>query len=501
MDRARRVLTLTLFSGALIGPVVLADAGSSLDKDDRRWLEQVRPLITPEEIGLFEQIDARDRGRFQEIFWARRDPDPRTPRNELKDEFEARRAAADRQFRQAGLNGAETDMGEVFLLLGPPDVVAHGRIDSGEPPLREAECDVCEHEKESSSVTDVGPTAGLDETRYVTWRYGPDPLVGIPLGLDVVFRSQSTLGYRLVEGAEVKRALERARRLCICDQAVGYDLDERGSPLGSAAVAGRGDALDRALQRTSGPTVKFQAVPSYFASEGDASYVPVLLDVEADSLTWDEGVAEVTLLGCVDEVDVEPSDPFRLRVGLARDVAGHARLELPFTLSPGRHKLRLAVQDDASGRAGARVLDLVVPDFKSDALTMSSVVTYSEVWEGEPSPGRVGRAFRFGGVRVVPRSVFRRDQKIGLLYFVYGLTESAPRPLVVQHAFFLESTLSGQTREMPLEVSGSRAIGSTEIPLRSLVPGAYTLVVAVTDRSTNTTLSRSVRFELRDASS
>ena len=68
MGRACRVLTLTLLAGSLLGLDVAAAAGSKLSKDDRRWLDRVGPLITPEEVELFERVDSRDRERFRQIF-------------------------------------------------------------------------------------------------------------------------------------------------------------------------------------------------------------------------------------------------------------------------------------------------------------------------------------------------------------------------------------------------------------------------------------------------
>lgn len=502
MSRFCPVLPLVLLAGSLLGSDLAAE--SKLSKDDRRWLDQVGPLMTPEEARLFEQVDARDRERFRQIFWARRDPDPRTPGNEFKDDFETRRGLADRQFRQAGLAGAETDMGEVFLLLGPPAQVAHGRLESSGAPLEEEECDVCDVELESSLIMMVGPTAGIEETSYVTWRYGRDPLGALARGLDVEFRSQSTFGYRLVESEEVERALARARRLCICDPAVGYELDEEGRLAPGPVPARPDDALEHALMNPAegagtAPQVVFRATASFFAAEGGASYVPLLLEIEPGSLSWEDGVAEATVSGCVDAVDAERPDVFRLRAGLARDEGGRVRFDLPFTLSPGPHELRLAIRDDTSLAVGARVVNLVVPDFRSGVPVMSSIVAYVEAREVGASPPTPGHAFQFGRLRVVPRRDFLRNESLGLLFYVYGLAESPEAPPVVQYALFRDGKLSARTPESPLPVSGAQAAGNTEIPLESLAPGRYSLRVAVSDPGSGTMLTRSITFQVKEA--
>jgi len=64
---------------------------------------------------------------FVEEFWRRRDPDPTVPDNPVRERFEARVAAADRQYGAPGLRGSLTDRGRAMVLLGPPALLRHGR--------------------------------------------------------------------------------------------------------------------------------------------------------------------------------------------------------------------------------------------------------------------------------------------------------------------------------------------------------------------------------------
>jgi GWxTD domain-containing protein len=65
--------------------------------------------------------DEEKRQRFLE-FWAKRDPDPQTTRNELMDEYYARVEYADQHFKHY-LDGWKTDMGMVYIRFGPPENV------------------------------------------------------------------------------------------------------------------------------------------------------------------------------------------------------------------------------------------------------------------------------------------------------------------------------------------------------------------------------------------
>ena len=103
-----------------LGPGVAA--AQKLDKDAKKWLDDVRPIILADEEKTYREIkDKADREEFQKIFWARRDPNPETPQNEFQEEYLRRKAEADTQFRVAGARGSDTDCGRVFVLLGKPD--------------------------------------------------------------------------------------------------------------------------------------------------------------------------------------------------------------------------------------------------------------------------------------------------------------------------------------------------------------------------------------------
>jgi GWxTD domain-containing protein len=61
--------------------------------------------------------------RFIELFWARRNPDPTSPYNAFRAEFEAKVSFADDNFGYTGRRGALSERGWVLILMGKP----HGR--------------------------------------------------------------------------------------------------------------------------------------------------------------------------------------------------------------------------------------------------------------------------------------------------------------------------------------------------------------------------------------
>src|SRR5512143_1807231 len=105
---------------ALVQPGLAA--AQKLDKDDRKFLDDVRPIMLPDEERTFKALkDKADRQEFQKIFWARRDADLSTAENQFQVEYTSRRAEADQKFRAATQPGSMTDCGRTWILLGKPD--------------------------------------------------------------------------------------------------------------------------------------------------------------------------------------------------------------------------------------------------------------------------------------------------------------------------------------------------------------------------------------------
>ena len=98
------------------------------------WAEgPVRYALTPAERQDYaRQSDTASRSAFVVDFWQKRDPNPETPENEARAEFEKRVAFADSRFTQQETRGSLTDRGMVFLLLGPPTYVGRKPLATGD---------------------------------------------------------------------------------------------------------------------------------------------------------------------------------------------------------------------------------------------------------------------------------------------------------------------------------------------------------------------------------
>lgn len=89
----------------------------------RDWMtKEVNYIITEEEAEAFLRLTSEaERDNFISRFWQIRNPDPGAPTNRYKDEIYERIAYANQWFgRETGTPGWMTDMGRVYITLGPP---------------------------------------------------------------------------------------------------------------------------------------------------------------------------------------------------------------------------------------------------------------------------------------------------------------------------------------------------------------------------------------------
>jgi len=93
----------------------------TIPKQWKNWLRDVAIIMAGVEKEAFKQLKTEeDRLAFLEQFWRARDPDPSTPRNEYREEFERRMAYVGKKYR-----GVSTDQGRIYVLMGKPNEITH----------------------------------------------------------------------------------------------------------------------------------------------------------------------------------------------------------------------------------------------------------------------------------------------------------------------------------------------------------------------------------------
>lgn len=92
-------------------------------------------LATDAEKKEWKKVASDDEAdKFIALFWAKRDPDLKTPQNEFRDRFMALVKVADERFALGRKRGALTERGKALLLIGPPLEIAAKATSSADTP-------------------------------------------------------------------------------------------------------------------------------------------------------------------------------------------------------------------------------------------------------------------------------------------------------------------------------------------------------------------------------
>jgi GWxTD domain-containing protein len=121
MRKSLVALAVMIVFGGFPAVGARAAAADKLDPESEKFYKTARLIMSGEESKIFKHLpDAESRKEFIKDFWEKRDPDPDTPENEYRREFEARVEYANKRFIEGG-PGMNTDRGRIYIFMGPPD--------------------------------------------------------------------------------------------------------------------------------------------------------------------------------------------------------------------------------------------------------------------------------------------------------------------------------------------------------------------------------------------
>jgi len=248
---------------------------------------------------------------------------------------------------------------------------------------------------------------------------------------------------------------------------------------------------------------------AYFRISDERFYVPVSLAVPGSQVPFtrnnDTDGATLDVLG-------EVTDPQKRRIAQIRDTVKislnmtelvkkkNVQYNNGFLLPAGQYHLKFVVRENQSGRLGSFETDIIVPDFKTIPVKMSSVVLASQVQPNTKHQSQ--NPLIRDGSEIVPSvtHVFSADQHLYLYYEVYDpgqevLRQTADNPtkgkstirLLTNVAFFRGNAKAYETpivQSQQLNAPERRAaVFQLDVPLTSLKPGFYTCQVNVIDQA------------------
>jgi len=495
----------------------------------KKWLdEDVVYIISDEERSVFKNLkNEEERESFVEQFWARRNPDPRSPDNAFKEEH-YRRIAYANQYFTSGVQGWRTDRGRIYIMYGKPDELeSHPTGGSYARPYYEG-----------GGTTSTYP--------FEKWWYRH--IEGVGDDIEIEFVDKSLTGeYRMAMTPEEKDALINVPNagLTFAEEMGWANKDDR--PYFSAASQNEPTtspyirAKDRPFARMERyfnlqkpPQIKFEDLKGvvtakviyttlpydvrvdYIKLSADRILVPITVEVSNKDLEFkkqlDFNQATVNVYGVVTSltgrimaefehvISVEFLDQYFERGKNKRSGYQHI-----VGLPPGqRYKLDLVLKDENSKAAGTVSLGLNVPKYEEGALQTSTIVLTNSVTTA-PTNADQFEQYVIGDMKVVPnvKSEYLPGQALIPYLQIYDMQidQTSQNPsldvtFVVKHDGKVVEEIKATPANSEQFFYGQRVVLLGRVPLKHTTPGKYSLEIKVHDTIANRTVTTSTDFKV-----
>ncbi len=172
-------------------------------------------------------------------------------------------------------------------------------------------------------------------------------------------------------------------------------------------------------------------------------------------------------------------------------------------LRPGLYRLDLVIKDVQSGNVGVVNSRLAVPRYEDEKLDASSLILADQL-ERVPAKQIGAGQFVLGSTKVRPRleSDFTTSDRLGIYLQVYNLkpdekTHKSNATFEFNVKRGVEQVLQFKETSEEMKQTGDQITIERWLPLATLAPGKYTLVVNATDTLSNQTISRTADFTVK----
>jgi len=480
-----------------------AGDGVNFDKPTKDWYQgPVRYIITKVENKAYKALETdAERATFIDWFWQRRDIEPSTPQNEFRDRFESRTLEAQRKFIYTTTPGWKTDMGKIYIVVGPPDEINSDLV----------------------AQTHRG---------IITWIYRRPPFPDMPPNTVIGFARDVSGEFHLSVNptidSDVARGLKFAKTMITADQtmivqgqtdpallAAGATLSQ--TQIETSMMYGRMQQLPPreeelvkgfvSSKETYGSTIPMEMAFDYFRPLGtDAAgltYTTVTVGIRSTSVQYrgKEGQErpDVGVFGkLLNKEHPEESYPLSSESGFA-DSPENNRIELGDqlvfqavgTFKPGHYRAILGVEDRVSNKVSSVLRDIDIPDLSGAGLKLSSVTVAGAMDPTDYVP-TTAKAFQMGKFKIIarPDGVFDNKDELNLYFQVYGPAndEATSKPKMDVLYTFRKRQEDGsysdvgtyKVADSPAQVQGY-AVALEKWPL-----GTYAVTITVIDKVAKT---------------
>lgn len=462
------------YAVAVAAALCLAGAAESgaqkLDKEQKKWLDDHRPIMLPDEEKTYRELkDRADRDEFQKIFWARRDPDLETPENEGQAAYLKVKGEVDPMFKIAGKPGSESDCGRVYILLGKPEDIKKDTSPSDTP--------VFQPQQTWTFVDRPGQTFTGGKAEI-----GFDANCVLPQG--------GRLGEQLVRVAE--------------SRIINPNLNYRKGPDGR--IVKLADQLPKpspmtTLLKTPRTDFPFTAESNMvLKTEDGATYVAGLVRGDASGVTvQDVGgkkVAKIVVAAQAIDSTGKGAIPTERPLSVEVGADNHFLASFGMALRPGDYTIRVGVVDQATGKGSAVSLPFKSPSMNTEEMSISPLVLVGDFQEGvKKDPADPLSDFAMAAGRLVPRygNVFTPAEAITIIGQIYSAKKDEAGASKVTSTYTILKD-GKPIAKAPEQEGVMAAVGP--VPLEKYAPGKYTVRLKARDAVANKELTQEATFEV-----
>src|SRR5450830_593408 len=375
-------------------------------------------LATDDEKKEWKKIASDEEAeKFIALFWARRDPDIKTPRNEYRERFEELVKLADERFALGRKRGALTERGKALLLIGPPKEIRTKATSSADTPVGGT--------SGAGQFTGAGGGAPViytfvyDKAHLPPWADVPSQEIGfivdVALGTEALVDVSPArrLENKAVQVALVNPQLKevpvyKTKEQVAAEQKAAADkaAEESKGPALSDGARATLDGLAKGAKEPFGPLALLAV--SY---RDGASRLMLQLFVPAGAAGTGEGAKLLVLVR-----DKDGKDAVRLEEAAAlRKTKADFFTDRAVRVVPGDYDVAAALVDPAGKVLASARRPVTVPPLPTEFASSPLVVAINDFPVEAPKPDE---PFTFSARRFVVKGDGRVDPADGLSYAV-----------------------------------------------------------------------------------